>query len=106
MTALLSQEQFEELLKSPKPAPLAIVYFTAKWCGPCKAMKLGKVLDAHTGVDWYLCDMDDNDYTPGYCGVKSIPSFLAIINGKPFTPIYKQSDADKVIEWVSAIKDL
>ena len=103
MTPLLSQELFEELLGAKPAARLAIVYFTAKWCGPCKRVPLGKILDnTAAAAHWYLCDVDDNTYTPGYCQVKSIPSFLAIVDGKPM-PLFVQSDADKVIAWVNNI---
>jgi thioredoxin-like negative regulator of GroEL len=100
MTPLLSQEVFEALLKEPSDK-LAIIYFTAKWCGPCKRIDLGKILD-RAPAKWYLCDVDDNTYTPGYCQVKSIPSFLAIVRGRPM-PLFVQSDADKVIAWVNNI---
>lgn len=99
----LSQEEFEAILKSDKPHPLQVIYFTAKWCGPCKALKLQAILDSFKGVKWHVCDVDDNQYTPGYCNVKSIPSFLAIVKGKPVLPIYQQSDANKVIEWLDSI---
>ncbi len=46
-----------------------------------------------------MCDLDDNDYTPGYCGVRAIPAFLAIVNGVP-QPIFQSSDTMKVIEWI------
>jgi thioredoxin-like negative regulator of GroEL len=99
----LSQEEFEEILKSSKPHPLQVIYFTAKWCGPCKNLKLQSILDSFKGIKWHVCDVDDNEYTPGYCGLKSIPSFLAIVKGKPVLPMYQQSDANKVIEWIDSI---
>jgi thiol-disulfide isomerase/thioredoxin len=106
MIALQSQEQFEELLKSKTPPPIAVVYFTAKWCGPCKALKLQTILDRFKGITWYLCDVDENDYTPGYCGVKSFPSFLVLVNGKASIPVYQQSNTDKLIDWLSNIIDV
>ncbi len=50
-------------------------------------------------IKWYECDVDENDYTPGYCGVKSIPAFLAIVNGQA-QPLYVQSDTMKVAQWI------
>lgn len=52
-------------------------------------------------IKWYDCDVDENDYTPGYCGVKGIPCFMPIINGKPL-PLYAQSDTQKVAEWMKS----
>jgi hypothetical protein len=34
-------------------------------------------------IKWFKVDMDENEYTGAYCGVKSIPSFQVIINGTP-----------------------
>jgi hypothetical protein len=34
------------------------------------------------GVQWLKCDVDQNDYTPGYCEIRSIPTFLVIKNKK------------------------
>jgi hypothetical protein len=50
-------------------------------------------------IKWYECDIDENDYTPGYCGVKGIPAFLAIVNGNA-QPLYVQSDTMKVAQWI------
>jgi hypothetical protein len=50
-------------------------------------------------IKWYECDIDENDYTFGYCGGKSIPAFLAIVNGNA-QPLYVQSDTMKVAQWI------
>ncbi len=46
-------------------------------------------------------DIDENDYTPGYCGVKKIPAFLAIVNGVP-QPIFQCSNTMKIAEWMKS----
>ena len=102
MTPLLSQETFERMISNDptiKKDVFCIIYFTAKWCGPCNRLQLGSLLELSDKIKWYLCDVDENEYTPGYCGVKSIPSFLAILNGK-LMPLYSNSDTNKVIEWI------
>jgi hypothetical protein len=50
-------------------------------------------------IKWYKCDIDENDYTPGYCGVRSIPAFLAIVNGN-VKPLFVSSDTQKVVDWI------
>jgi len=97
MKYLMSQEEFEEILNDPKPRFTA-VYFGATWCGPCKRIDTD-ILDTMSGVEWLKCDVDQNNYTPGYCGVRSIPSFLVVSNGKVTGPI-QQSDTVTVIQWV------
>jgi thioredoxin-like negative regulator of GroEL len=100
--SLPSQEFFESLIKK-NPAvphdPICIVRFSAGWCQPCKRIDTNLLLSLSDKIKWYLCDLDENDYTPGYCGVKSIPCFLAIVNGAP-QPIFQSSDTMKVIEWI------
>ena len=107
MTALLSQEQFEKLLvrDDTATAGLTVVWFTAKWCGPCRRLGMDQVMAASQqgaagkSTRWFLCDVDDNNYTPGYCGVKSIPAFLAIRDGKP-AGMKQISDTAAACAWV------
>ena len=55
-----------------------IVYFTAAWCGPCKKLnmeQLDKIAKSRNLTIW-KCDETINNYTAGYCGVKSFPTFI------------------------------
>ncbi len=79
--------------------PISIIRFKAEWCGPCKRIDTNLLLSLSDRIKWYECDLDENDYTPGYCGVKSIPAFLAIVNGK-CQPLLQSSDTMKVAEWM------
>jgi thioredoxin-like negative regulator of GroEL len=100
MTALPSQEFFESLIQKNVPHdPISIVRFSASWCQPCKRIDTDFLLNLSEKIKWYICDLDENDYTPGYCGVKSIPAFLAIVNGVP-QPVFYSSDTMKVAEWI------
>jgi thioredoxin 1 len=98
MKYLMTQDEFEELLKPNEPSFVAI-YFGATWCGPCKRIDIA-ALDAMPGVNWLKCDVDQNPYTPGYCSVRSIPSFLVLANGKATGPI-QDTDTGKIMEWVT-----
>jgi thioredoxin-like negative regulator of GroEL len=97
MKYLETQEEFEEIMKSSEPRFTAI-YFGAVWCGPCKRIDL-EALEA-TGIEWLKCDVDMNNYTAGYCGIRSIPSFMVVANGEVKGPF--QGDTAGVIEWVKA----
>jgi thioredoxin-like negative regulator of GroEL len=102
MTVLPSQEFFESLIKKnpPKPHdPIVVTLFSAAWCGPCKRLDKQFLLNLSDKIKWYTCDVDDNQYTPGYCGVSSIPAFLAIVNGQP-QPLFVSSDTMKVAQWI------
>jgi thioredoxin-like negative regulator of GroEL len=101
-TPLPSHEFFESLIsKNPTTPhePIVIVKFGATWCNPCKKIDVKYLLSLSDRVKWYECDIDENDYTAGYCGVRSIPAFLAIVNGRP-QPLFVSSDTMKVAEWI------
>jgi thioredoxin-like negative regulator of GroEL len=100
----LSHEEYLNILASDKS--LQVVYFTAKWCATCKKLNLAAVLDRFKGLRWHLCDIDDNEETYNECGITKIPTFMAIVNGKPIKNTLQSSDADKVIEWLSEIIDI
>ena len=98
----LTQETLETLLQQLDPSPLVIIYFTASWCGPCNRLNLDTITRIRPGIQWYLCDVDENDYSLGYCGGSSIPSWLAIKNGKAL-PLFSHSNTDRVCEWISKL---
>jgi thioredoxin-like negative regulator of GroEL len=93
---------FEELIKynpNKKFAPIVIIKFGAKWCKPCQRLDKNILLNLSKDIKWYDCDVDENDYTPGFCGVTSIPCFMAILNGKP-QKLFTSSDTQAVVEWI------
>ena len=105
MIPLLTQEQFESLIKpiglDGKPAAYAvIVYFTASWCGACKRLDFDSLLSSMPkNIVWYKCDVDVNKYTLGYCGLSKIPSFAIIKNGK-FLGKFSTSDTMTVFDTI------
>ena len=102
MKYLMTQEEFEAIVTATEPSFVAI-YFGATWCGPCRRIDTA-ALDAMPGVTWLKCDVDQNSYTPGYCSVRAVPSFLVLANGKATGPI-QASDTAAVIEWVAEKRD-
>ena len=87
----MTQEEFEVLIgraepteerHSGEPPEATVVYFTATWCGPCRSVRTAELEEGLKGVQWLKCDVDQNDYTPGYCEIRSIPTFLVIKNKK------------------------
>lgn len=100
----LSHEEYLKILATDKS--LQVVYFTANWCATCKKLDLAKVLDRFKGLKWHLCDIDENDETYNVCGITKIPTFMAIVNGKPVKNTLQSSDAETVIDWLSEIIDI
>lgn len=98
MIPLENQEQFESLLNpANKNPPHVVIYFSASWCGPCSRLDHGMLESSFPSVTWFKCDIDQNKYTMGYCGLKTIPSFAVIKNSK-FLGKFSSSDTSTVIE--------
>jgi thioredoxin-like negative regulator of GroEL len=109
MRPLESHEYLEQLLgrgpaRQPEAEPLpaaTVVYFTANWCAACRRLDLAALEAAFPGLDWLKCDVDANQYSPGFCGVRSIPSFMLFLRGKAVGP-FTSSDTGKVAAWLEA----
>ncbi|NDG30438.1 thioredoxin family protein [bacterium] len=101
MMPLQDQEMLEQLLqrgeyKNAQVYPNVVIYFTADWCGACKRIDLSHLINSLEGVRWYICDVDQNNYSAGFAGVKTIPSFLPIKNGK-HQPLISTNVTDHVL---------
>ena len=105
MKYLMNHEEFEGLLGRGEYVydvlpPLTIIYFTATWCGACRSLNLSEIEAKTSGVNWLKCDIDQNDHTAGYCGIRSIPSFLAIKDTKVIGTLQSNNN-EVVIEWAN-----
>ena len=105
MKLLISQIDFEKLIGLQEPEAgevipeCSVVYFTASWCGACRRLDLDAIEAAVPTANWLKCDVDSNNYTAGYCGVRSIPAFLVVVN-KKIVDMLGSSDTQKVIVWL------
>lgn len=106
MKLLISHVEFEQLIGVQDPDPgvvlpsFTVIYFTAGWCGACRALDLAAIEAAVPGANWLKCDIDQNDYTPGYCGVRSIPTFI-IVHNKKVVDTLTSNNTQKVIDWAA-----
>jgi len=105
MKYLMTQEEFEQLTGvQPVPEgttvpPFSVIYFTATWCGACRRLNMPALEAALPEVNWLKCDVDQNNYTGGYCGVRSIPSFV-IVKNKKVSEIFQSTSNDAVEKWI------
>ena len=99
MIALQTQEEFEKLYKeTPLKSPI-LIYFTASWCGACKRLDWNFLKEEFPDLPIYICDIDQNKYTPGYCGVRSIPNFVLMPPSKKLEQ-FQSSETSKVASWL------
>lgn len=103
----MTQEEFEQLT-GVQPVPegttvptFSVIYFTASWCGACRRLNMPALEAALPEVNWLKCDVDQNNYTGGYCGVRSIPSFI-IVKNKKVSEIFQSTSNDAVEKWIRA----
>ena len=80
------------------------VYFTATWCGACKRLDLDAVEAAakSVGIPLWKVEQTTNDYTAGYCQVRSLPSFLLMTPKKEVGRI-GSSKTEEVVTWIKSI---
>lgn len=101
MIPLENQELFESLLNANNKNPeQVVIYFTASWCGACTRLNHQEIQAVNPNIVWYKCDIDQNKYTLGYCGLKQIPSFVIIKKSKFFGK-FTSSDTQTVIEMLN-----
>ena len=99
MIPLQTQEQFETMFKGELAGPV-LLYFTAGWCSACKRLDWEFLNEEFPQLPVYKCDIDENKYTPGYCGVRSIPAFLLMNPDKKLDNL-QSSDTAKVAAWIN-----
>uniref|UniRef100_A0A6C0D8Q7 Thioredoxin domain-containing protein n=1 Tax=viral metagenome TaxID=1070528 RepID=A0A6C0D8Q7_9ZZZZ len=105
MKYLETQEQFEELIgripvREPLPS-LTVIWFSAAWCGPCKKIQINKLMSDFP-ANWLKCDVDQNNYTAGFCGIRSVPTFMVIYNTK-ILETKASSDTNEILQWLNSL---
>jgi thioredoxin-like negative regulator of GroEL len=101
MTRLKTQEQLETEIFGAKTGPTYVcILFSAEWCGPCKKLDKETLLRTHSDVTWYGCDVDENMYSHGYCGLQKIPSFAFIKNGRFVDRLQGTIDLAAINAWI------
>ena len=97
---LQTHEQFEEMYTGNSNGKPVLIYFTADWCGACKRVDWDFILEEFPDLPVYKCDVDANKYTPGFCGVRSIPSFVMIKGAKQVEGPIQTNETAKIASWI------
>ena len=90
------------LLENMEKKVLSLLYFTAKWCGPCQIIaplieelsdKLKQKGDYN--INFYKIDIDKNEEFCDKCEIRSVPTFF-IMNGKDLLSSCNGADIEKI----------
>lgn len=109
MTPLPNHMFFESLFHSRRPIdgsfdsprdPWVCVQFSATWCGPCQRLDKALIVEKTPTLKWYYCDVDENDTSLGYAGLKSIPGFCLIKDGMLKATKAGARDVHDVMSWL------
>jgi thioredoxin 1 len=59
-----------------------LIYFTAKWCGPCRQQRpvIDEIKDAGYAV--YIVDIDEDPQTSAAWNVTAVPTVATVVNNK------------------------
>ncbi len=79
------KEIVNDNLDEVNASEVALVDFNATWCGPCKmiAPVLQELSEEFAGqIDFYGCDVDENQLAAQQFGVMSIPMMVLLKKGQ------------------------
>ncbi|KAH6558495.1 hypothetical protein KP509_1Z061000 [Ceratopteris richardii] len=68
---------------------LAVVYFTAPWCGPCRIIDpfFAELSEKYPNAVFLKVDVDDHEGIRNEYGVHAMPTFIFFIDSKPVDKI-------------------
>ena len=102
MVKVISQSEFDEVRNSD----IAVVDFSAVWCGPCKmvAPVLEEVSEELSDVNFFNIDVDKNMELAQEYKITNIPAILVLKKGEVVNSQIGFAPKDKLIEVINSSK--
>ena len=88
-----------------KDNKLTLLYFTASWCGPCKAIAphVQELAEKHPDVSFYKIDVDMFEELTMSAGVNCMPTFQAFVSGDEQPRVLEGADADALKQMITEL---
>ncbi len=79
-----------------------VLYFTAKWCGPCQRISpvFKELAENNPGTKFFKIDVDKNDELSAGFGVQSMPTFI-FFKSKTENKSFSGADGNKLAQHVN-----
>ncbi|MBQ9199975.1 MAG: thioredoxin [Lachnospiraceae bacterium] len=102
MVKVINQDEFDEV----KNSDLAVVDFSAVWCGPCKmvAPVLEEVSEELSDVNFFNIDVDKNMELAREYNITNIPAILVLKKGEVVNSQIGFAPKDKLVEVINSSK--
>ncbi len=101
MVKVISGDEFNEV----KAADVAVVDFSATWCGPCKMMApvLEEISAGYEGkVAFFNMDVDENQEIAASYGINSIPNLILFKKGEKVSDSVGFKPAEALKAWIDS----
>ena len=101
MVKVIGADQFDEV----KNADVAVVDFSATWCGPCKMMApvLEEISGEYEGkVAFFNMDVDENQEIAASYGINSIPNLILFKKGEKASDSVGFKPGEALKAWIDA----
>ncbi|KAJ0411698.1 hypothetical protein ATCC90586_002082 [Pythium insidiosum] len=96
-------------ITAPGSGKKAVVYFTAKWCPPCKVISpiFDELSAQFDGIQFAKVDVDEQSETTSRAGVRSMPTFFFFDDGKLQRQLsFSGADENLLRENISELNEL
>jgi thioredoxin 1 len=80
-----------------------LLHFTATWCQPCKSMEplIEKLVSENLDIDYNKIDVSDEFDPAVEYGVRGVPTFIALVDGKEVSRHTGVATAEKLLNLFS-----
>lgn len=104
ISVLTNSNEFEVIFTK---AELLVLYFTAKWCGPCQQISpiIDQLSNSYSNINFLKIDIDEHKQLASRFSISSIPTFLFVNKGKELERV-RGADITKLNEEINKLNNL